>query len=43
MACFIIDGKGNNWVMTIWPYGAHECLFQEEYEDIRDWFENGIY
>ena len=41
MACFIIDGKGNNRVMTIWPYGAHECFFQEEYENIRDWFENG--
>lgn len=43
LACFIIDGEGNNRVKTIWPYGFHECLFQKEYDGIRDWFENGIY
>lgn len=41
-ACFIIDGAGNNRIMTIRPFSTHKSFFQEEYRDIKDWFENGI-
>jgi hypothetical protein len=37
-----IDGAGNNRIMTIRPFSTHKSFFQEEYRDIKDWFENGI-
>ena len=41
-ACFVIDGKSNNKIRTVYPFGSKEDFYQEEYIDINDWIKNGI-
>ena len=41
-ACFVIDGKNNNKIRIIYPFGSQEDFYQQEYKDINDWIKNGI-
>ena len=41
-ACFIIDGKNNNRIKVVYPFGNKETFYQKEYENINDWIKNGI-
>ncbi len=42
MACFVIDNAQNDKVTVVWPFASTENLYQGEYEDITEWFEEGI-
>lgn len=37
-ACFLIDGIKNDKVVTVFPFGPKENFYQEEYNDIDEWF-----
>ena len=37
-ACFLIDGIKNDKVITVYPFGSKETFYQEEYDDINEWF-----
>ena len=42
LACFILDYKNNAKVVVVWPFANTEKLYQEEYKNITEWFEEGI-
>lgn len=41
-ACFVIDGKTNNKVKTVYPFGEKKDFYQDDFIDINDWIKNGI-
>lgn len=42
IACFIIDGRSNHRIRIVWPWGDYKCFYQEEYENLVDWLDNGF-